>query len=103
MAGTVSTLIAAGVNASLADCRSDKRKQVKKVANPLVKAAKAFSQAEVAGAGTKKWTKKVSAGEKSIGSARSKLTKTQSKLSAPCVDDLNQAITAGALRDACLR
>jgi hypothetical protein len=87
-AGTVSTLISARVNASLADCRSDKRKSVKKVVNPLVQAAKAFSRAEVAGAGTKKWTKKVSAGEKSIGNARSKLTRVQAKLSLPCVDDL---------------
>jgi Dictyostelium (slime mold) repeat len=102
-AGTVSTLITAGVNASLADCSSSKRKVVKKVVNPLVQAAKAFSRAEVAGAGTKKWTKKVSAGEKSIGNARSKLTRVQAKLSPPCVDDLTEAITAGSLADACLR
>lgn len=102
-AGTVSTLISAGVNASLADCRSDKRKQVKKVVNPLVQALKAFSRAELAGAGTKKWRKKVSAGEKAIGNARSKLTKVQPKLSPPCVDDLTEAIAAGALGDTCLR
>jgi hypothetical protein len=102
-AGTVSTLITASVNASVNACRTDKRKVVKKVVNPLVQAAKAFSRAEVAGVGTKKWTKKVSAGEKSIGNARSKLTKVQAKLSPPCVADLNQAITAGALADGCLR
>jgi Subtilase family len=101
-AGTVSTLITAQVNASVGDCRGGKRKQVKNVVNPLVQAAKAFSRAEVAGAGTKKWRKKVSAGEKSIGTARSKLTKVQPKLSPPCVADLSQAITAGALADACL-
>jgi hypothetical protein len=102
-AGTVSTLITASVNASVSACRTDKRKVVKKVVNPLVQAAKAFSRAEVAGVGTKKWTKKISAGEKSIGNARSKLTKVQAKLSPPCVADLDQAVTAGALADACLR
>ena len=102
-AGTVSTLINAGVNASLNDCRSSKRKVVKKVVNPLVQAAKSFSFAEAAGVGTKKWTKKVSAAEKSIGTARSKLTKVQSKLSPPCVDALEQGIAAGALGDTCLR
>ena len=76
---------------------------MKKVVNPLVQAAKSFSFAEVAGVGTKKWTKKVSAAEKSIGTARSKLTKVQGKLSAPCVDALEQAIAAGALGDTCLR
>jgi subtilisin family serine protease len=102
-AGTVSTSISAGVNASLDDCRTDKRKLVRKVVSPLVQAAKAFSRAEVAGAGTRKWTKKISAGEKSIGTARSKLTRLQAKLSPPCVDALGQAVTAGALADTCLR
>ena len=99
-AGTVSTLINAGVNASLNDCRSSKRKVVKKVVNP---AAKSFSFAELAGVGTKKWTKKVSAAEKSVGRARSKLTKVEGKLSAPCVDALEHAIAAGVLGDTCLR
>jgi hypothetical protein len=102
-AGTVSTSISAGVNASLDDCRTDKRKLVKKVVGPLVQAAKAFSRAEVAGAGTRKSTKKISAGEKSIGTARSKLTRFQTKLSPPCVDALGQAVTVGALADTCLR
>ncbi len=102
-AASVSTLITAGVNASLAHCATDKRSVVKKVTTPLVKAAKSFSLAELAGAGTKKWTKKVSEAEKSIGTARSKLTKVQAKLSASCVDDLGQAIAAGSLGDACLR
>ena len=102
-AGTLSTLITAGVNGSLADCRSDKRKQVKKVVNPLTNAAKAFSRAEVAGVGTKKWTKQVAKGEKTIGTARSKLTRVQAKLSSACVSTLEEAIRTGALGDACLR
>jgi hypothetical protein len=103
VAGTVSSLIAARVNVSLDACRSDKRKVVKKLVNPLVQGAKAFSVAELAGVGSKKWRKKVSAGEKSVGTARSKLTRLQPKLSAPCVDALGQAIAAGALGDSCLR
>jgi subtilisin family serine protease len=102
-AGTLSTLITAGVNASLADCRNDKRKQVKKVLNPLTQAAKAFSRAEVAGVGTKKWTKQVAKGEKMIGTARSKLTKVEAKLSSACVSQLGDAIRTGALGDTCLR
>jgi subtilisin family serine protease len=102
-AGTLSTLITAGVNASVADCRNDKRKQVKKVVNPLVQAAKAFSRAEVAGVGTKKWTKQVAKGEQMIGTARSKLTKVEAKLSSACVSQLEDAIRTGALGDTCLR
>ena len=102
-AGTLSTLITAGVNASLADCRNDKRKQVKKVVNPLVQAAKAFSRAEAAGIGTKKWAKQVGKGKKKVNSARSKLTKVQAKLSPPCVGQLGGAVRTGALGDACLR
>jgi subtilisin family serine protease len=102
-AGTLSTFITAGVNASLADCRNDKRKQVKKVVNPLTQAGKAFSRAEVAGVGTKKWTKQVAKGEKMIGTARSKLTKVEAKLSSACVSQLGDAIRTGALGDTCLR
>jgi hypothetical protein len=102
-AGTLSTFITAGVNASLADCRNDKRKQVKKVVNPLTEAAKAFSRAEVAGVGTKKWTKQVAKGEQMIGTARSKLTRVEAKLSSACVSQLGDAIRTGALGDACLR
>jgi hypothetical protein len=102
-AGTLSTLITAGVNVSLADCRNEKRKQVKKVLNPLTQAAKAFSRAEVAGVGTKKWTKQVAKGEQMIGTARSKLTRVESKLSSACVSQLGDVIRTGALGDACLR
>jgi hypothetical protein len=69
----------------VADCRNDKRKQVKKVVNPLLQAAKAFSRAGVAGVGTKKWTKQVSKGEQMIGTARLKPTKVEAKLSSACV------------------
>jgi subtilisin family serine protease len=102
-AGTLSTLVTTGVSASLADCRNDKRKQVKKIVNPLKKAAKAFVRAELAGVGTRKWTKRVAKGEKTIRAARSKLTRVQAKLSAACVGQLGDAIRTGALGDACLR
>jgi subtilisin family serine protease len=102
-AGTLSTFVTTGVNASLAACRSDKRKQVKKVVNPLVQTAKAFSRAEAAGIGTKKWMKQVRKGKKKVKSARSKLTKVQAKLSPPCVGQLGEALSTGALGDACLR
>jgi hypothetical protein len=91
-AGSLSTFITAGVNASLAVCRSDKQKQVKQVVNPLRRAAKAFSRAEGAGVGTKKWTSRVANGEKMIGRARSKLTGVQTKLSPDCVGQLRGAI-----------
>ena len=63
-------------------------------------------RAEVAGVGTKstkKWTKQVAKGEKTIGTARSKLTRVQVKLSSACVSQLEGAIRTGALGDACLR
>jgi subtilisin family serine protease len=101
-AGGLSTLVTAGVNASLTNCRSDKPKQVKKVVNRLKKAAKAFSRAEVAGVGTKKWAKRVAKGEKTIRTAQSKLARVQAKLSSACVSQLGEAISTGALGDACL-
>jgi hypothetical protein len=101
-AGTLSTLVTGGVNASLAECGRDKRKKLKQVVNPLVQAAKAFSRAEAAGVGTKKWTKQVRKGEKKVSRARSKLTKVQAKLSPPCVGQLENTLMMGALGDVCL-
>jgi subtilisin family serine protease len=103
--GTVSALLTAGVNASRAACRSDKRKRklVVQVTNPLRQAAKAFARAEGARVGTKKWTRQVANGERKIRRARSKLTRVQARLSSACVSQLEDTIGTGALGEACLR
>jgi subtilisin family serine protease len=101
--GTVSTLITAGVDASLADCGSDRRKRVKQVVNPLRQAAQAFARAERAGVGSQKGARLMAVGERKIRRARSKLTRVQAKLSPACAGQLGDTIGTGALGEACLR
>jgi len=100
-AGQLSGRVSGRIQGAKVACGGDRRKLVRKVLQPLVRAAQLLGHADKAPA-LKKFEKKVRQVRRVFGQAQQQLAKVRDKLSSSCVESLSTTTASTATELSCL-